>query len=286
LGRAVQNYVRPSQSAAAATPVKAAATADPPRTVLHVAPERRIDNVEDCYFYHCMDIPGHGEVLGQWDLRGNESTYLGHVPFYGKSVLEIGTASGHLGFWMEQQGAAVTCFDLDHNQEWDIVEFAGHDPVEIMKSRKAIIRQINDGWWFTHNRMKSRNQMVYGNVYELNKLPATFDIVTVNSVLLHLRDPFRALVQAASRTHDQIVVTDISERHFTGKDPIDTGQMSMHFLPRRANNGPVDTWWVVSEKLTAAFLRILGFKTIELTYHTQRFMPDEDWHLYTLVGKR
>jgi SAM-dependent methyltransferase len=286
LGRAVQNYVRPSQSAAAATPVKAAATADPPRTVLHVAPERRIDNVEDCYFYHCMDIPGHGEVLGQWDLRGNESTYLGHVPFYGKSVLEIGTASGHLGFWMEQQGAAVTCFDLDHNQEWDIVEFAGHDPVEIMKSRKAIIRQINDGWWFTHNRMKSRNQMVYGNVYELNKLPATFDIVTVNSVLLHLRDPFRALVQAASRTHDQIVVTDISERHFTGKDPIDTGQMSMHFLPRRANNGPVDTWWVVSEKLTAEFLRILGFKTIELTYHTQRFMPDEDWHLYTLVGKR
>jgi SAM-dependent methyltransferase len=288
LGRAVQNYVRPTPGGPAPVAPAAAAPAAPAARaeILQAAPERRIDNVEDCYFYHCMDIPGHGEVLGQWDLRGNEPTYLGHVPFYGKSVLEIGTASGYLGFWMERQGAAVTCYDLDHNEEWDIVDFAGHDRAQIMKIRKDIILKINNGWWFNHNRLKSRNQVVYGNVYELNKLPATFDIVTVNSVLLHLRDPFRALAQAAARTHDQIVVTDISERHFTGKPPVDTGQMSMHFLPRRANNGPVDTWWVVSEKLTAEFLRILGFKTIELTYHTQRFMPNEDWHLYTLVGKR
>jgi hypothetical protein len=60
----------------------------------------------------------------------------------------------------------------------------------------------------------------------------------------------------------------------------------MHFLPRKANNGPVDTWWAVTEKLAVEFLRILGFKTIDLTYHKQRFMPDEDWQLYTLVGKR
>jgi SAM-dependent methyltransferase len=288
LGRAVQNYVRPGQTTPVikAPPVPAAPVPAAPRQILQAAPERRVDNVADCYFYHCMDIPGHGEVLGQWDLRGHEATYLGKVPFYGKSVLEIGTASGHLGFWMEGQGAAVTCFDLDPSQEWDIVEFAGHDPVKIMRSRKEAIRLINNGWWFNHNRLKSRNQVVYGTVYELDKLPGTFDIVTVNSVLLHLRDPFRALVQAAARTHDQIVVTDLSEQHFTRKPPVDTGQLSMHFMPRRSNDGPVDTWWVVTEKLTMEFLRILGFKTIELTYHTQRFMPDEDWQLYTLVGKR
>jgi SAM-dependent methyltransferase len=284
LGRAVQNYARPPGAAPPAAPPPVAQTAR--RAIAQAAPERRIDDVKDCYFYHCMDIPGHGEVLGQWDLRGHEATYLGNVPFYGKSVLEIGTASGHLGFWMEAQGAAVTCFDLDPRQEWDIVEFAGHDPVKIMRSRKEAIRLINNGWWFNHNRLKSRNQVVYGTVYELDKLPGTFDIVTVNSVLLHLRDPFGALVQAAARTHDQIVVTDLSEQHFTGKPPVDTGQLSMHFMPRRSNNGPVDTWWVVTEKLTMEFLRILGFRTIELTYHTQRFMPDEDWRLYTLVGKR
>jgi hypothetical protein len=43
---------------------------------------------------------------------------------------------------------------------------------------------------------------------------------------------------------------------------------------------------VVSETLAEEFLRILGFRNIQRTYHTQRFMPDQDWHFYTLVGTR
>lgn len=29
--------------------------------------------IEDCYFYQTMDIPGHGLVQGEWDLRGREA---------------------------------------------------------------------------------------------------------------------------------------------------------------------------------------------------------------------
>jgi len=47
---------------------------------------------------------------------------LGNIEFNGKSVLELGPASGYLTFYMEQKGADVTSIDLsiDDNQ-WDVV---------------------------------------------------------------------------------------------------------------------------------------------------------------------
>ena len=80
---------------------------------------------EDCYFYHTCEIPGFGLVTGEWDLRGHESEYLGGVSFNGKSVLEVGPASGYISFWMEDNGANVTAYDLDINRKWDFVPF--HD---------------------------------------------------------------------------------------------------------------------------------------------------------------
>jgi SAM-dependent methyltransferase len=278
--------LRPAPVAAptAAVATRTAAPASPVGAV-H-APARKVASAADCIFYHCMDIPGHGEVLGQWDLRGRERIYLGGVDLYGKSVLEVGTASGFMAFWMESQGADVTSFDLDEHQEWDIVEFAGRDRTAALAARKSAIRMINNAWWFVHDRMQSNAKVVYGSVYNLDKIKQTYDVVTVCSVMLHLRDPFRALVQAAARSHDKIIVTDLASRHFFGADAPETAQYSMHFFPRVSNNGPDDTWWVVSETLAEEFLRILGFRNIQRTYHTQRFMPDQDWHFYTLVGTR
>jgi 2-polyprenyl-3-methyl-5-hydroxy-6-metoxy-1,4-benzoquinol methylase len=286
LSRAIDNYSRTASAREPAPPLAEPAARPFVSARLMPAPERRIDDALDCYFYHCMDIPGHGEVLGQWDLRGRESTYLGGVELSGRTVLEIGTASGHLAFWMERQGADVTSFDLDENQQWDMVPFAGVDHELLVKTRKAVVRQINNSWWFVRNRMQARAKVIYGTVYELDRLDQTFDVVTVNSVLLHLRDPFLALARAASRTHDRIIVTDIAQTHFLPQGSAFDDSPVMHFLPRFVNQGPMDTWWFVTERLVEEFLRILGFTTVTITHHTQRFMPDEDWHFYTAVGQR
>ena len=32
------------------------------------ADPRSVSRIEDCYFYHSMDIPGFGRVEGDWDL--------------------------------------------------------------------------------------------------------------------------------------------------------------------------------------------------------------------------
>ncbi len=62
------------------------------------AAPKSVENLEDCHFYHTIEIPGFRPVEGEWDLRNRVEDYLGHAEFKGKRVLEIGTASGVLGY--------------------------------------------------------------------------------------------------------------------------------------------------------------------------------------------
>src|SRR5262245_24126688 len=88
---------------------------------------RIIGSLEECEFYHTMDIPGYGLVVGQWDLRENVDTYLGNQDLRGKRVLELGPASGFLTFEMEKRGAAVVGFDLADGRKWDVVPHYAED---------------------------------------------------------------------------------------------------------------------------------------------------------------
>jgi hypothetical protein len=47
----------------------------------------RVKNVSDCYFYHTMELPGHGVMQGEWDLRRGVDEYLGNVGFAARRVL-------------------------------------------------------------------------------------------------------------------------------------------------------------------------------------------------------
>ena len=48
---------------------------------------RDVHGLEDCYFYHTLDLPGYGHVQGEWDLRGRFDDYIGGVDLRGKTVL-------------------------------------------------------------------------------------------------------------------------------------------------------------------------------------------------------
>jgi 2-polyprenyl-3-methyl-5-hydroxy-6-metoxy-1,4-benzoquinol methylase len=72
----------------------------------------KVANVNDnCFFYHWMDIPdvpsvsGIKTVPGTWDLRGRFRDYTGGVDFAGKSVLDVGVATGWISFEAEKHGA-------------------------------------------------------------------------------------------------------------------------------------------------------------------------------------
>ena len=105
---------------------------------------RVVSSIGQCAFYHYMDIPGHGVVEGKWDLRGREDQYLGGVNFKGKRVLELGTASGFLCFYMESKGAEVVARDIGENQEWDVVPFCQYDYREHIQEFKEYTNNDSD----------------------------------------------------------------------------------------------------------------------------------------------
>lgn len=270
------------------------------------APPREVASVDDCFFYHSVDVPGHGLIRGQWDLRGKVGEYLGHVDLKGKRVLELGTASGYLCFEMEKAGAEVIGYDLSEQQEWDLVPFGGAVAAERTAEHKAHIRKLNNAWWFLHRALSSRARVVYGSVYEVPAAIGPVHVSTFGSILLHLRDPFLALQRAAALTTETMIVTDqpppwhrlrrllspwsalarIDQRFATYLVP------ELNFLPDPDRKDWVESWWAISPELVGRFLKILGFPRISVSYHKHVYHHGEGLRLtkvrslFTVVGAR
>ena len=102
---------------------------------------------QDCSFYHSFDL-AEGEVIGQWDLRQHAAQYLGGVSLDQHSVLEVGPASGFLSFYMESQGARVTCVEPPLSYLWDTVPFEGYDFAAWRREFTAEIQKVRNSFWY------------------------------------------------------------------------------------------------------------------------------------------
>jgi SAM-dependent methyltransferase len=234
-----------------------------------------VNDIRECYFYHTMDVPGYGEVKGEWDLRGREAQYLGNVFLKGKRVLEVGTASGFLCFYMEKQGAQVVAYDLSQDQDWDMVPFSRIDEErarQMIRQRKEHVRRINNGYWLAHRANRSQARVVYGTAYEIPREIGDVDISIFGSVLLHLRDPFLALQSAAALTRETIVVSDRSSKRVRYFERVarklGVRLPIMAFWPDYRTCEPHETWWRLSPSLVESFLCVLGFEETRVSYST------------------
>ena len=257
---------------------------------------------EDCLWYHTMDVPGHGVVEGAWDLRGGASRYLGDVEFRGKCVLEMGTASGFLCFHMERAGAEVVAFDLDSGADWDIVPYARADRVAFAATRRVEIERLHDAFWFCHKAFRSKARAVYGTAYAVPDAIGPVDVATFGSILLHLRDPFRALESALRLTKHTVIVTDLVPRGYrplarvrkalswmplrrARKAARRMGAATTDFIPDASRGDPMGTWWHLSPDTVVRMLAVLGFEETRVTFHSQP-LTGRDVDLFTVVAQR
>lgn len=258
---------------------------------------RAVAELRDCYFYHTLDLPGHGLVRGPWDLRGRLDEYLGGVDVRNKRVLDLGTASGFLAFSLEQQGADVIAYDLSERQAWDMVPIAGRDLKAVQDERSAHIRQLNNGFWLCHGALRSNVKLVHGSVYAIPRALGEVDVSILGCMLLHLRDPFLALQEACRITKETVVVVErppdlhmllgglfralrlpVPARFFWGKP-------YMQFLPNHRKRRDSDTWWRLPAKTVMELLAILGFEDARLNYHFHDYAGGRRV-LYTVVARR
>lgn len=214
-----------------------------------------------CGWYHTIDLPSYGTQRGLWDIRGRFSDYTGHVPLAGRTVLDVGTASGFMTFEAERLGATVTSFDASDASEFHELPIRDaeyvRDPRAWYARKSAGHKLMTNGYWLAHHDLGSNARCAYGNVYDLDAamVGGVFDVVLVGQILIHLRDAIRALEAIASVCRDTLVITEGS---FANDTPIAA-------LSGRAARPEISyAWYQYSTGWYREILAMLGFPNVQV----------------------
>lgn len=226
------------------------------------ASARRSLELNECQFYHTMNIPGIGVVEGfeggNWDLRQHLDDFLGGVEFQGKRVLEVGPASGLLTFEMERRGAEVVCAEIPSDHLYDVVPY----PEIYEKWLRATWSgwlPLTNSWWFAHEHFGSKAKVAYIGAYDLDRYDlGRFDICILSNMLLHNRDPLKILTNCARITDGTFMVIDIA-------DPVleQSNLPLLRFMPEPSptpNAENWNQWWRLSSYFISNALSVMGFR--------------------------
>ena len=206
-------------------------------------------------WYHTLDLRGV-ETPGWFDLR----PIVDEMPWpdvAGKRCLDIGTYDGFLAFEMERRGASeVIAVDIADHDQWD------WPPDVRARGGEALAKlagpEKGAGFNVAREILGSEVERREISIYALDPDElGTFDVVACGSLLLHLRDPLRALE----------AVRGVTGGLFLSSEQIDLPLTVLH--PRRPTArllgaGELCQWWIPNAACHEQMLRSSGF-TIERT---------------------
>lgn len=215
--------------------------------------------VDQCAFYHTMDIPGIGTVEGFWDLRKTISDYLGGFAFGGKTVLEIGTASGFCAFYMARQGAKVTGCDLPRGRDFNLVPYAGMGAQRLEDLRLGyddFNNRMKRGFWLASHHYNIPIDMMYLPLSQLAEINQTFDVVVTAQTLVHVMNPIEAFLIVASKARETLIFVERPAFHLGNEVPY------AMFYPNAETKQPEGSWWCFSVPLIRQLFQIAGFEIV------------------------
>ena len=110
----------------------------------------------------------------------------------GKRCLDVGTYDGFFAFELERRGAAsVVATDISDHAQWDWPRAERERGAEYLAQ---IAGEKGRGFEIAHDALGSAVEKRELSVYELSpELAGEYDVVVCGSLLLHLKDPVRAL---------------------------------------------------------------------------------------------
>ncbi len=197
-----------------------------PETVRERVAERRS-------WYHTLELAPGLVTPGWFDLRTVAPAVL-PASLTGRRCLDVGTFDGFWAFEMERRGAReVVAVDIVDPLAWDWPVTSGSALVQILEDRK----QGGAGFDIAAEALGSAVRYLESSVYDLDPdRHGRFDFVFMGSLLLHLRDPIRALERLRAVCHPDGVVATMD-----AVDPTLT-----RLFPRRALatfDGDGRPWW-------------------------------------------
>ena len=199
-------------------------------------------------WYHTIELRSGVVTPGWFDLRG----VIGELPWpdvTGKRCLDIATYDGHLAFELERRGAAeVVATDIVDHHLWDHLPRERHGAIQYLE---AVGGKKGRGFEIARDALGSRVDRRFINVYDLDPVDiGTFDVVTCGSLLLHLRDPLRALERIRS----------VCTGTFLSVEAIDPVASLLHRKrPMLWLNGDDAQWLVPNGAAHVHMLHVAGF---------------------------
>ena len=252
---------------------------------------RHVERIEDCDFYHAVELPGLGLQKGRWDLRRDPAQYYGNVDVAGKTVLDVGTGSGFIGFEMEKRGASLIAFDFDSSlgpRQHDLVPFHdfqqrfGVSREDFMRMLASGLDRMKNSYWLTHRLLQSKARVFYGDVYDCAADFGPVDVVFMGNILLHLASPAQAINTFAPRAREKFIVTESCWEKLDYKS-----DAPICYLQAGRARRDFASWWQLTPGFLKQYLGVHGFRNFKVTFHKQRWVERSmDVKHFTLVASR
>jgi tRNA (mo5U34)-methyltransferase len=147
-------------------------------------------------WYHTIDLPGGTTTAGVFDHRDLVRYYGLPDDLSGRRALDVATADGFWAFELERRGASVTALDVRTTDDIDLPP-----AIKEHAAKAGVTDSLGDGFALAHRLLQSSVERVDGTVYDLDPdRIGVFDLVHCGDLLIHLRDPCRALQQLRAVT--------------------------------------------------------------------------------------
>ena len=202
-------------------------------------------------WYHTIDVAPGVVTPGWFDLR----PIVDRMPWPdvdGRRCLDIGTYDGFLAFEMERRGASeVVAVYIADPDEWDwparLRAQGGTNLARLAGADKGA------GFALAAELLGSKVTRHEVSIYDLDAAElGTFDVVTCGSLLLHLRDPLRALE----------AVRGVTTGVFLSAETIDLSLSVLHRREAVARLNVVDElcqWWIPNVAGHRRMIEAAGF---------------------------
>jgi tRNA (mo5U34)-methyltransferase len=171
-----------------------------------LSPSELRDLVEGREWYHTMELAPGIVTPGFFDHRPILAQLPLPASLTGLRCLDVATFDGFWAFEMERRGAAeVVGVDILDPFGWDWPVDAPAAVIDALERRK----QGGAGFRLAARALGSRVEHREVSVYDLDpEVHGQFDVVYLGSLLMHLRDPVRALERVRSVCRGRLLLVD------------------------------------------------------------------------------